>query len=283
MSYRIALSALLLVACAPAVAQSKQPITLGNTTEYRVSISAPTQSTRIGNAVLRRHHNFNVEQKYGSSAHVLVSCDGSWISTTFRDVFHYAEAMTTLEQEEDAKAKEEALDPNAIELTSVSTSEITFAEKIARNAQQYCKSAGREPKNSFIPVSRSAEENGIVKTTSIVTGTSAKVDGAIDIWMRTTEYKRETMLNADGKPIVLNGIAQKYNDPTGKYTMHRVAYDCRQRRMGTYELSIYEAGKVTPDSDSIPREKLRLSAVTPGTVGESQLDWVCALYGAPSN
>jgi hypothetical protein len=283
MPFKTAIATLLLVACVPAAAQSQQPITLGNTTEYRVSISAPTQSARIGNAVLLRHHNFNIEQNYGSSAHILVACDGSWISTSFRDVLHYAEAMTTLEQEKDAKAKEEALDPYAIEQTSVGTSEITFADQIARKAQQYCKVAGREPKNSFIPVARSAEENGIVKTISIVTGTSAKVDGAIDVWTRTTEYKREAILNADGKPIVIGGIAQKTTKPTGKYAMQRVAYDCRQRRMGTYELSTYEAGKVTPESESVPREKLRLSVVTPGTVGESQLDWVCALYGSPSN
>ncbi len=274
---------LLLLVCKTTAAQSQEPVLLGNTKEFRVAISSPASSARVGNALLLRHYSFNAEQKYGRTAHLLVSCDGTWISTTFRDVFHLGEVLTISEQDKSAKTKETPLDPYSIEQTNVSTSLVALADQIARRAGQYCKTASREPKNSFIPVAQTSEENSILTATSLVTGTSAKVDGSIDVWMRSTEYKREDVLDQTGKPLAVNGVIQRSTKPTGKYTMQRVAYDCRRRRMGTYELSVYEAGKTIPDSESMPREKLRLSPVTPGTVGESQLDWVCAIYGTSSN
>ncbi len=280
MQYRPIFASLLILASALASAQSQAPIILGTKSELRVSISAPAQASRIGNAVLLRYNTFNVGEKFGTSARILVACDGSWISTTFRDVVQYGNTMTPAEQESDAGVREEALDPFSIDQVSVGASELALADQISRRAPQYCKAAGREPRNSFIPVSQSAEEDGITRTTSIVTGTAARVGGAVDVWMRETEYKREPILRPDQTPFSFNGVVQKLTKPTGKYKLNRVAYDCSQRTSGIYESSIYEAGKVTPETYSIPREKVRLSAVTPVTVGESNLDWVCALYGS---
>ena len=277
---RLAAATLLCLVSTLSSAQLQQPMPLGVSGDYRIAISSPSQTTRIGNAVLLRYYAFKVNEKYGRSSQFLFSCDGSWVSTEFRDVFHFGEALTFSEQEKEAVSKEDSLVSYATEQTAIGTSEIAFVDQIARRLTAICKNAGREPKNTFITVAVSEIENDLFNTISLVTGTSAKIDGAIDVWMRTTEYKRAPFKGPDGSPVLLKGVVQKLSEPTGKYSLARNAYDCRQRRMGTYALSSYAAGQVTPETNSIDRDKLRLSAVAPGTVGENQLDWVCALYGS---
>ena len=259
-------------------AQAQVPVLLSASGDYRIAYSAPAQSSRIGNAVLLRYYSFNTAKNFGTSAQVLVACDGSWISTTFRDVFHFGEPLTLAQQEAEARSKESPMVPFAIEQTSIGASEVALAEQFARKAPVLCKSANREPKNSFVSISRSGEEKDTFQTTMLVTGTSAKVDGAIDVWLRRTEYQQIPMKGVDGKPWELDGKVQKSPEATGKYMLIRSAFDCKLRQIGTYEQSVYEAGKVTPDSDAIPRAKMRMSSAVPGTVGESQLDWICALY-----
>jgi hypothetical protein len=279
MQHKSVFYGVLVLGLTTAQAQNQQPFTLGTSVGYVVSISSLSQSVRIGNAVMLRYNSFNVAQKFGTSARLLVACDGSWLSSTFQEVFQYGALLTPAEQENDAVTREEALDAIAIEMNTVGSSRLLFADQIVRSAPQHCKLAGREPRNAFIPVSRSADENGIFHTTSIITGTSTRTGGTIDLWMRTTEYKRQPALNPDGTPVTLEGITQKTTKATGRFSLQRIAFDCNQRRAGTYQLSTYEPGRSTPETRTIDRDKLRLSAMTPGTVGENELDWVCSLYG----
>jgi hypothetical protein len=193
----------------------------------------------------------------------LLACDGTWVSTTFN-------------------FGEDNIAPDAIFQTTVSTSEINLIDQIARRAPSLCKSAGREPKNVFIPIAQSGEEDEKSSTTSLITGTSGSPEsGIIDVWLRVTEYKKVELKDPDGKPRTIMGKVFKFREATGKYTLQRSAYDCRSRRTGTYEFSTYAAGKVTPERISIPREKLRFSSVAPGTVGETLLNWVCLVYSSP--
>lgn len=83
----------------------------------------------------------------------------------------------------------------------------------------------------------------------------------------------------DGKPFVYEGVEQKYKAPTGTHEMHRTAFSCSLRRLRTYQIIEYnKAGNSTKTAD-VPREKLELLDVVPGSVGEAQLDTVCAIYG----
>lgn len=259
-------------------AQSLNPIVIGTFEQQRVAISAQSQSSRLGNAALLRIHLFNEVEEFGSSSMLLVACDGTWLSTTFKDVIQVGKPMTAAQQEEDARQREGKLDSNPIEIGTARSSSVALANQIVKRSTQICKTAGREPRNTFIPIAQSAIEDSKFTTTFFVSGTTSQVAGAIDIWIRNEEYRRTVWKDDAGKPMVFKGVEQMITESTGNYYMNRTTFDCKQRRFGVFETIEYQAGKGNPESNSIPREKARMTSVVPGTVGETQLELICSIY-----
>lgn len=260
-------------------AQSNAPVELGTFDGMRIAVSSGANNQRVSNAALVRVHNFNLEYKFAVSHTVLLACNGEWISTIIHSATSTPEQRwIAADAERSARAQEEVLPLDAVSITPIAESELFFAKPVARRAQAICKTAGREPKNYLIPVAEAKEDDVNAFSIALVLGTSSKVGSVVDIWTRSTWFKREDYKDKDGKLLVFNGVNQKVKEKTGKYSLDRRAFDCAKQLVGTFESATYETSKSTPESTSIPRDKLRMSSVIPGSVGEAQLEAVCALF-----
>ncbi|HZW13835.1 MAG TPA: hypothetical protein VFF81_11675 [Noviherbaspirillum sp.] len=273
--------ALLVLGIQGAFAQSQAPIEIGTVNGIRFAVSS-AGNQRIGNAALVRLLTIQPKEPQVAFAQtILVACDGSWISSNTQFAAQFNTQTTFAELERFAKSRDEAIPLSSVRFESVADSSAVYAPLLAKRAGQICKSAGRETRNTLIPVASYTEKDDIRASSAIVLGTSVKRGDVIDVWTRTTWYKEVPILDA-------NGFAMKHSDgetmtnreATGKFSLDHTAYDCRNRTNGTYEQSQYEKGNSTPVSKSMLRERLRLTSVVPGSVGESELEAVCRLYGS---
>jgi hypothetical protein len=264
-----------------AVAQGSTFVDLGVVDGYRISVTGGSLSMRIGNGVLMRYFSWKQGDAFASSERFIASCRGQWLSSAFDGDFHDGVAgWTPTTWNSQAKSRETQIHPFAVSLDSWAQSDLGFAPALRPKVDGICRSASAEPRNFFVPVSASvADKNDMVRISAIVTGTAVRKDHIVDVWLRSTEFKLDPMM-LDGKPLIVGGKEQKVRTATGNYSMSRAAYDCKNRTMGTYQIVTYLKDG-SNSTDSVPREKLRFSDVTPNSVGEAELDAVCMLYGPP--
>jgi hypothetical protein len=262
-----------------AFSQDRPPVEIGNYQGYRIAVSNADGNQRVGNGALVRVLMSHTELKVSISHRILLACDGSWISSPIQSTIQFDNPMTFLEQEIFSVKQDESVPLDGVDILKTSESKLIYSNILSRRAQLICKNAGKEPRNVLIPVAESSAIDGVGSSVSLILGSSAKVSTAIDIWARTTWYKFVETKNSDGIPVEGGADSRKTKVATGKYSLERRAFECRERSMATYQSVKYEIGKSTPESSSWPRDKLQLDAVVPGSVGEAQLDAVCALFG----
>ena len=260
----------------PLAAQNLQKIATTETLDFY--IRPYNLATRVGSAVMVKMYAINRNNKYGYSHRVLLNCDNKWISTTFFDNFHFETLSGPQEFIDRLDRKEPEYDRVAIEQATIGASELKYVDALSKRTAAICKSANREPRNTLIPISSSAQEGDLGKTYELVTGTSSKVGKELDVWLRTSEYKRNEIKDSDGKVLLVDGQAQYSYERTRSYAMRRSAFNCEQRKLTTYEISTYTGDSATPNSEVYDRDKIKLTSAVPGSIGESQLEWICALY-----
>lgn len=285
LALQMAISGLMLFGQAKVEAASQSPVLIEATDEYRIAISAPSDSSRVGNAVLLRVYYFNFKAKNGYVTRVLASCDGKWVSTDFSQVLQPFDSMTLLEQQQHALIMEDKVELGTSSLSMIKVADAAGSVEsvIASKMPNYCKRSGKELRNFYIPIARGTEVDGVMKVAYLATGTSEKLKDTIDVWFQFVEYELVPMRRLDGAPAIGEGSIIKIPKPTGNRELERSTYDCARRRSGLSQQVIYRPGKVEPAVIAHPRESLKLSVVMPNTLGETTLDWVCAIYGARSN
>ncbi|WP_141397440.1 hypothetical protein [Polaromonas sp. AER18D-145] len=260
------------------LAQQSGFISLKGNNGQQVFVGTGQNAQRIGNAVQTRFHVSQIDPSLTWSGRVLFACNGSWISDNFQTTFHDNTGRSPAEFETLARANEEKTPLDVLELNDWQKSQLLFAAALRPHVNTICKNAAPEPRNYQIPVSEYNEDGGKPGgVASILTGSFSRKRDALDVWLRMSHFKVMPHI-VNGKLFVYEGIEQKYNAPTGTYEMHRIAFSCLSRRLATYQIIEYnKAGKSTQTAD-VPREKLELVDVVPGSVGEAQLDKVCAIY-----
>jgi hypothetical protein len=262
-------------------AQGQRPIEIGTIKGNRIAVSAGAGNYRVGNAALVRLLTIQENSLTSTGMTLLVACDGSWISDSIQFAAQFNTKPSFAEIEEYSRANDETLPLARTNFTKIAESTLYFAEPLARKASAICKTASREPRNVIIPVAGYKEKDDLHASVALVLGTSVKRGDVIDIWMRTTWYKRVPILDTNGFELKSpDGEVMANRKVTGKYSLDQTAYDCRNRTMGVFQSAEYESSTSTPVSQSVPREKLRLSSVIPGSVGEAQLEAVCRLYAS---
>jgi hypothetical protein len=259
-----------------AVAQNLQKIATTETLDFY--LRPYSLATRVGSAVMVKIYAVNRNNKYAYSHRVLLSCENKWISTTFFDNVFFENLSGPQDFADRLDRKEPEYDRIAIEQTTIGASELKYVGALSKRTAAICKSANREPRNTLIPISSSIQEGDIGRTQELVTGTRSRVGKEIDVWLRTTEYKRSEIKNTDGSTFLIDGQIQYSYERTKSYSMRRSAFDCEKRKLTTYEVSTYTADSATPNTEAFDRDKVKLTSAVPGSIGESQLDWVCSLY-----
>jgi hypothetical protein len=260
------------------IAVHAQPVKLASTDTVDFYISPQQDAVRLGSGVMLKVYAINKSNKYGYSHRILAHCEGKWLSTTFQDTFLFDVSTSPTGYFSKLTAEEVKYERTPIELTTFGATKLKYADSLIKRLTNICKSADREPKNFQVPISSSIEDANTTKTQELVTGTSARIGKEIDVWIRTIGYKKSEMKDVEGKVISYDGKTQYIYERISGYEMRRSAFDCGQRKMGTFEVSTYTEGKATPSSDSVDRDKLRLTFAVPDSIGEAQLDWICAIY-----
>lgn len=272
-------AALLVFAQNAVLAQSQLPIEIGSDKSGRIAVSAGAVNQRAGNAALVRLLKISNDKSPAFAYTVMVACDGSWVTTGIQAAVKLDNRLSFEELESYAKSQEEAVPLGVMEFQNVGESELFYASLLAKKAPQLCKSAGRERRNTLIPVAGADKGDDTGTYLALLLGTAVKKGSVIDIWTRTTSFKRVPYLDANNQPLELNGVVQKKTETTGRYILDHTAFDCRNRTMGTYESAEYAASGMTPVSFAVPRDQMKPSSIVPGSVGEMMLDAVCRIYG----
>lgn len=247
--------------------------------EERLAVTGPALSMRIGNGVLLRGFSWKVSGSLATSGRLLASCRGLWISDFFDGDVHEAKGRWDLALwQRDARGREVEILSFPIGLGSWATSELTISTPLRSKIEGICRSSSAEPRNLYLPVSSAVpDKSGVIRVSAIVTGTAVRKENVIDVWLRTTEFVTET-IKVNNEPFIVDGVEQKRRVANGNYEMKRSTYDCKNRQIGASQVVYYKSDG-TNSTDSIDRTRLRLSDVTPNSVGEAELDAVCMLYG----
>jgi hypothetical protein len=262
-----------------AAAQPPSFIELGASESYRFAALQGSSNYRVGNAILVRLAAIAKKDGVSFSPLVLAACDKSWITTAIQTAYKFDKA-TFEELLTYGKESEESLPLDAVAFQSTEETQLLIAQPLFRRVPELCKAAGKEPRNILVPVAETTKKDDTGTSIAIVLGTASKTGLSVDTWSRTTYFRLVPILNKDGQPWEYNGEIQKKKEVTGKYSMERSAYNCKEKSMGTYESAEYDEQGSTPKSSSLPRDKLAFSSVIPGSIGEAKLDAVCALYGS---
>jgi hypothetical protein len=187
--------------------------------------------------------------------------------------------MTPEEYESKARATSSGAPLEPAQFVDWQDSKLFYGPALRAQVQALCKGAAPEPKNVLIPLA-AYSENGKNPGGSIavLTGTVVRKGGELDAWTRTTHFKLEPVMSGD-KPWVYEGVEQKKKMPSGTWEMSRTAFDCANNKMATYQSIDYSKDGISVNQWSVPRANLQLSDVVPNSVGESQLEAICRIYG----
>lgn len=281
-SRKVLAASVLFMALAPThsvFAQTPTFLDLGLHGNFRIFVPTGTANSRVGNAVLVRPLLIGQGRAISYSPQLLVACNGSWISSAIQTSYKFDGTPTALELFKIAKEKEESLPLEEVSFQPIEETQLFYAKPIARQASALCKTAGKEPRNTLIPIAEASKKNDTGLSTAVVLGTSTKIGQTVDVWSRATTFRLVPVILNDGTTWTIDGEIQKNKEPTGTYSMERTAVHCKERTIGAYDTADYEEKGVTPKTRSVPREKLALSSVIPGSVGEGLLEAVCILYG----
>lgn len=272
------LVSLLLLSSDAAWAEMGAFISLGTFDKSSVFVGSGRNANRVGNAVLTYVHQ--VSSVLGVSGQMLVACDGTWHSDSIRFSMATDEPPTPQAYEGKARAEEALAAPlDQTQFIDWNQSKLFYGPALRAQVQPLCRGAVPEPKNMLIPISiYDEDEKTAGGTTAVLTGTLVRKGSELDVWTRTTFFKLETTM-LGGKPWVLDGVEQKHKVPVGTYEMRRTAYDCANNKMATYQSIDYSKQGAVTKQQGIPRANLQLSDVVPNSVGESQLDAICKIYG----
>ena len=213
-----------------ATAQQATFIDLGVVEGYRVAVGSGTNAQRIGNAVLTYVHRHGIDNSFALSSPVLFGCDGSWIDT-LEATGHEKLEWSPKAYEAKARAASFNSVQSPIEINDWNLSSLFFAKKLRSHVNTICKSAAAEPRNVQIPLSVYPEDgNTPGGVGALLSGSLSRKGSVIDLWMRHSFFKLNVQM-VDGSPWVVNGVEQKFREPTGAYEMRRSAFDCFNRRM----------------------------------------------------
>lgn len=105
------------------------------------------------------------------------------------------------------------------------------------------------------------------------------VSGLVSVWLKERKTRKETSLDWDGKPLMLQGVELKVTKyiPNGDYTMTNWLSNCKDETIaivGTYEYT--SEGKVKT-SHVTPKERQVFSTTVPESVGRRVHDLSCQL------
>jgi hypothetical protein len=268
--------------CTFANAQASLFIELGTLGEERVAVTGPQFAMRVGNGVLLRSFSWKTGATFANSARLLASCRGQWLSDQFDHDMHEARiGWKPPAWQKEAREREVEVLSIPIELKSWAASDLDLAIPLRPKIEAVCKSASAEPRNVFLPVSSSVpDKSGVSRVSAIVTGTVARKEGLVAVWLRTSEFLWET-IKVNNVAFVVDGVEQKRRVANGNYDMRRVSFDCKARQIGTHQMVSYKS-EGTNTSDILQGRLFSMSDVTPNSVGEAELDAVCMLYGPGS-
>lgn len=271
-----ALTAVLLIWPIVTLAQSSGFVGLSTAGSFKIYVGAGENAYRVGKGVLVYVHK--VGEKVGMSVRVLLACDGSWISDEFAFTFHESNGAPE-RYERDARAEVQGPPLEDTFINDWKTSQLTYATELRNKASFVCSRAKPEPRNVLFPLSLYAPSNGFAGgAAALVTGTSVRRGPEIDVWIRTSLFKAEPIIT-NGAPFIVEGIVQTRRVATGGYSLGRTAFNCDSRQMGVYESVNYQEASAQPTTERILRERLKLTDVVPSSVGESQLESICRIYG----
>jgi hypothetical protein len=273
--FGVGVLSLTLVVAPNALAQSTQR-DLGMLGSFHYALSSASSNVRLGNAVLIRV--MSLSDSFGVAMQVMVGCDGSWMTRPFQlTILPRAEATFQI-LERKAKAGDDPVPLDVVDIHPTSESEAVYAKGVARHAAELCKTASKEVRNVLVPVGRSqADASGLQTSVALVSGTAEKRGGRLDIWVRHSLFKEEPSRGPGGAQIFLDGTPQTSRVLTGSYAMLRHSLDCTQRTSRVYEMAEYTAGIATPKTQSMSRDGAS-NSVIPNSIGEAILDSACKLY-----
>jgi hypothetical protein len=273
---------LCLFASSSATSQSPMFLDLGTHSQNRIFVTQGAQNFRVGNAALVRLLQYPENMGIAYAISILAACDGSWLTGSFQFALKTTRGPdgkpSLPELLSHAKQTDEGVPLDHIEMQSSQDAQFNYTKPLLRAMPGLCKTAASEPRNLILPIAGHNNQDDLATSIGIVLGTSTRVGKKIDVWIRNTEYRFTPTIGADGKPVEFGGVVQKQKQATGKYVLTRTAFNCTERSLGSYELAEYSEKGVSPRTESIPRNRLALSPALPNSVGEAQLDFVCALY-----
>lgn len=258
-----------------AFGQTGSYLNLGTIGDSQVYVGSGSNAQRVGSGVLMYVHQLN--EGFSSSAQVLASCEGSWLSSMVR--FVVVEALSTTSLEQKVRAKADEIPIIAIEFSDWQQSDLPFAAALKSNIKAICKGAAPEPRNVAITIA-SFQETAKTPSGSIslLTGSVLRKGSTMEVWLRTTHTKYETVV-IGGKPWVIDGVTQTRRVATGPYEMRKVSFNCVERQVAISQYLAYDKDGSISDQASIPKEKVQFFDVVPNSNGESQLEAVCRIYG----
>lgn len=148
-----------------------------------------------------------------------------------------------------------------------------------------CRSASSEPRNLLLPLAVTAIENNREGyATALLTGTSSRSGQEITAWIRKIYFRGVPAFYRDGRPIVYDGVQLTDKELTGKSETRQSIFNCKNRTSGTLSITEYASSSVTPTkSEFFPKDLITMTPVVPNTIGERELEVVCAIYGDSQN
>ena len=277
-SHRITFAVVAALLSSASIAQRPLLIPLGERDGQVSYLSIGQDLRRIGTGVIFTIVSTRNDRTFGYINAAVAGCNGEWITSS---VNSYLKAGPEVEPQQllsDFTRRQTDISLTAVDFQDAASSQLFYAQQVSKRAQALCKQAAAEPRNIFITVGNAPDSSKTGTSWAIVSGTARVKGDEIDVWLRGTSYTEEPIFLTDGKIWEIDGEVQKSKTAAERYTMSRRAFNCRDRTAASYESIEYADRVSAPRAWSEPREKLVLTSVVPGSVGEGQLEAVCRLY-----
>ena len=255
------------------------PTEMGEIFGLRLAVSNGNINQRIGNAVLVRVQSKHDGIDLWTSEALLLACDGSWISSAIHATTAYEKDFGFAAVERMGRSEEKEVPLDTVTFSGIDDSFEVTAPVLKRRATQLCRKAGPEPRNTLVPVASATNQDGTGRSYAIVLGTITRYGPVLDVWIRRSDFTVEPLRDPKGNPITRSGTTVLQNVPTSAYSLVRSSFNCKERTYGISQSVDYANEHGASKSTSIPRVEMKLDAVIPDSVAESQLDAICRLYG----
>ncbi len=221
---------------------------------------------RLGNAVIF----FVVSEKESERSVTghLAACDFSWASNIlYRPMLDQTQTDQQLVADSTARFEEELVTP--IEIKATPAKLAPFGELIRSNISTLCKTGRPAPTTMQLTISQQAD--GVA---TVYAGRVTRTGGLIDAWIRRVRLEANPAFLQGSEPGKLPNPFLKSTKVVGK-----MVFDCKRRMAAVLTYQDYDKEGKPTDSGTIQRKDLNFQEPVPGSVGDTEIDFICKVFG----